>query len=100
MSTETTAQTRSPLRLAVIIGGVRHERVADAITSWLLTELAGLDGVVVDLIDLNALWTRLGPDGYEGTDGEPAALVATMSELGRWARTLRAGRIAGQASAA
>lgn len=196
MSTETTAQTRSPLRLAVIIGSVRHERFADAITSWLLTELAGLDGLEVDPIDLadvdlplqgtrpggtetvisgrlhaadaylvvtpeynhsfpaalknaidwhfkewaykpvafvgygagsggiraieqlrlifpelrattirdavllNAPWTRLGPDGYESTDGERAALIATMTELGWWARTLRAGRLAEQASAA
>ncbi len=188
MSTETTAQ--SPLRLAVIIGSVRHERSADAITDWLKTDLAGIDGLDVDLIDLadvplplagtqpggtetvisdrlhsadaylvvtpeynhsfpaalkNAIdwhykewaykpvafvgygagsggiraieqlrlifpelrattireavllvapWTRFGPNGYEATEGERAALAATMSELGWWARTLRAGRVA------
>ncbi|HET6289519.1 MAG TPA: NAD(P)H-dependent oxidoreductase, partial [Amycolatopsis sp.] len=50
MTTENT--TQSPLRLAVIIGSVRHERFADAITGWLLTELAALDGFEVDPIDL------------------------------------------------
>jgi len=194
MSTETTAQ--SPIRLAVIIGSVRHERFADAITGWLLTELAAIEGLEVDPIDLadvdlplqgtrpggtetpisarlhaadaylivtpeynhsfpaalknaidwhfgewaykpvafvgygagsggiraieqlrlifpelrattirdavlmNAPWTRLGPNGYEGTEGERAALAGTMTELGWWARTLRAGRVADQASAA
>ncbi|AUI58860.1 NADPH-dependent FMN reductase [Amycolatopsis sp. BJA-103] len=194
MSTETTAQ--SPLRLAVIIGSVRHERFADAITGWLLTELATIEGLEVDAIDLadvdlplqgtrpggtdtvisgrlhaadaylivtpeynhsfpaalknaidwhftewaykpvafvgygagsggiraieqlrlifpelratttrdavllNAPWTRFGADGYESTEGERAALAATMTELGWWARTLRAGRVANQASAA
>ncbi|MFC9257069.1 NADPH-dependent FMN reductase [Amycolatopsis thailandensis] len=194
MSTETTEQ--SPLRVAVIIGSVRHERFADAITGWLLTELAAIDGLEVDPIDLadvdlplqgtqpggtetpisgrlhaadaylvvtpeynhsfpaalknaidwhfsewahkpvafvgygagsggiraieqlrlifpelrattirdavllNAPWTRLGPNGYEGTEGERAALAGTMAELGWWARTLRAGRIQGQESAA
>ncbi len=194
MSTETTAQ--SPLRLAVIIGSVRHERFADAITGWLLTELATIEGLDVDAIDLadvdlplqgtrpggtdtaisgrlhaadaylvvtpeynhsfpaalknaidwhfaewaykpvafvgygagsggiraieqlrlifpelratttrdavllNAPWTRFGPDGYESTESERAALAATMTELGWWARTLRAGRVADQASAA
>ncbi|WP_410579523.1 NADPH-dependent FMN reductase [Amycolatopsis sp. lyj-108] len=194
MTTENTAQ--SPLRLAVIIGSVRHERFADAITGWLLTELAAIDGLEVDPIDLadidlplqgtqpggtetvisdrlrvadaylvvtpeynhsfpaalknaidwhfsewaykpvafvgygagsggiraieqlrlifpelrattirdavllNAPWNRLGPNGYEGTEGERGALVATMTELGWWARTLRAGRVAAQASAA
>ncbi|WP_414939005.1 NADPH-dependent FMN reductase [Amycolatopsis sp. cmx-11-51] len=194
MSTETTAQ--SPLRLAVIIGSVRHERFADAITGWLLTELAAIDNLEVDPIDLadvdlplrgtrpggtetaisgrlhaadaylvvtpeynhsfpaalknaidwhfeewaykpvafvgygagssgiraieqlrlifpelratttrdavllNAPWTRLGPNGYEATEGERGALTATMTELDWWARTLRAGRVAEQASAA
>ncbi|RSM56358.1 NADPH-dependent FMN reductase [Amycolatopsis sp. WAC 01376] len=194
MTTENT--TQSPLRLAVIIGSVRHERFADAITGWLLTELAAIDGLEVDPIDLadidlplqgtqpggtetvisdrlraadaylvvtpeynhsfpaalknaidwhftewaykpvafvgygagsggiraieqlrlifpelrattirdavllNAPWTRLGANGYEGTEGERGALVATMTELGWWARTLRAGRVAAQASAA
>ncbi|WP_410598964.1 NADPH-dependent FMN reductase [Amycolatopsis sp. lyj-90] len=194
MSTETTAQ--SPLRLAVIIGSVRHERFADAITGWLLTELATIEGLEVDAIDLadvdlplqgtrpggtdtvisgrlhaadaylivtpeynhsfpaalknaidwhftewaykpvafvgygagsggiraieqlrlifpelratttrdavllNAPWTRFGPDGYKSTEGERAALAATMTELEWWARTLRAGRVADQASAA
>ncbi|MEV6912807.1 NAD(P)H-dependent oxidoreductase [Amycolatopsis sp. NPDC051071] len=194
MSTETIAQ--SPLRLAVIIGSVRHERFADAITGWLLAELAAIDGLEVDPIDLadvdlplqgtrpggtetvisdrlhaadaylvvtpeynhsfpaalknaidwhfrewaykpvafvgygagsggiraieqlrlifpelrattirdavllNAPWTRLGPNGYEGTEGERAALAATLTELGWWARTLRTGRVAEQASAA
>ncbi|RSN24547.1 NADPH-dependent FMN reductase [Amycolatopsis sp. WAC 04169] len=194
MSTETT--TQSPIRLAVIIGSVRHERFADAITGWLQAELATIDGVEVDPIDLadidlplqgtqpggtetvisdrlrdadaflvvtpeynhsfpaalknaidwhftewaykpvafvgygagsggiraieqlrlifpelrattirdavllNAPWTRLGPNGYEGTEGERAALAATMTELGWWARTLRAGRVAVQVSAA
>ncbi|WET82971.1 NAD(P)H-dependent oxidoreductase [Amycolatopsis sp. QT-25] len=194
MTTEST--TQSPLRLAVIIGSVRHERFADAITGWLLTELAALDGFEVDPIDLadihlplqgtqpggtetvisarlrvadaylvltpeynhsfpaalkNAIdwhftewahkpvafvgygagsggiraieqlrlifpelrattirdavlltapWTRLGPNGYEGTEGERGALAATMTELGWWARTLRAGRVAAQANAA
>ncbi|OLZ61522.1 NADPH-dependent FMN reductase [Amycolatopsis keratiniphila] len=194
MSTET--PTQSPIRLAVIIGSVRHERFADAITGWLQAELATIDGVEVDTIDLadidlplqgtrpggtetvisdrlrdadaflvvtpeynhsfpaalknaidwhftewaykpvafvgygagsggiraieqlrlifpelrattvrdavllNAPWTRLGPNGYEGTEGERAALTATMTELGWWARTLRAGRVAVQVSAA
>ena len=194
MTTENT--TQSPVRLAVIIGSVRHERFADAITGWLLTELAALDGLEVDPIDLadidlplqgtqpggtetvisdrlraadaylvvtpeynhsfpaalknaidwhftewaykpvafvgygagsggiraieqlrlifpelratttrdavllNAPWTRLGPNGYEGTDAERGALAATMTELDWWARTLRAGRVATQASAA
>ncbi|MER7863868.1 NAD(P)H-dependent oxidoreductase [Amycolatopsis japonica] len=193
MSTETT--TQSPIRLAVIIGSVRHERFADAITGWLLTELATIDSVEVDPIDLadidlplqgtrpggtetvisdrlrdadaflvvtpeynhsfpaalknaidwhftewaykpvafvgygagsggiraieqlrlifpelrattirdavllNAPWTRLGPNGYEGTEGERGALTATMTELGWWARTLRTGRVAAQVSA-
>ncbi|WP_181772374.1 NADPH-dependent FMN reductase [Amycolatopsis pittospori] len=194
MSTETTAQ--SPLRLAVIIGSVRHERFADAITSWLETELATTDGLEVDVIDLadvdlplqgtrpggtetaisgrlhaadaylvvtpeynhsfpaalkNAIdwhyqewaykpvafvgygagsggiraieqlrlifpelrattirdavllaapWTRFGENGYKATEGERAALTATMTELGWWARTLRAGRVAEVESAA
>ncbi|MGY6653051.1 NADPH-dependent FMN reductase [Amycolatopsis sp. TRM77291] len=194
MSEETT--TQSPVRLAVIIGSVRHERFADAITGWLLSELAAIDGLEVDPIDLadvdlplqgtrpggtrtaisdklhaadaylvvtpeynhsfpaalknaidwhftewaykpvgfvgygagsggiraieqlrlifpelrattirdavllNAPWTRLGPNGYEGTEGERGALAATMTELTWWARTLRAGRVADQVNAA
>lgn len=53
-----------------------------------------------DAVLLTAPWDRVSPDGrYQPTAGERAALVATCSELGWWARTLRAGRAADGARA-
>ncbi len=44
--------TSTPLRITVIVGSVRHERLAPAVAGWLLAELYGFDGLKIDPIDL------------------------------------------------
>jgi NAD(P)H-dependent FMN reductase len=43
------------LRIAVVIGSVRQPRLADPLAAWLKRELAALDRVDVDMIDLAAV---------------------------------------------
>ncbi|GIH14944.1 NADPH-dependent FMN reductase [Rugosimonospora africana] len=43
------------LRIAVVIGSVRKPRLADPLAAWLERELAALDWVDVDMIDLAAV---------------------------------------------
>ncbi|WP_460477052.1 NADPH-dependent FMN reductase [Brachybacterium huguangmaarense] len=48
----TAPTTPAPLRVALIVASVRHERFAAAVTDWISRELAGAD-VELDVLDLS-----------------------------------------------
>lgn len=47
----TAPETPAPLRVALIVASVRHERFAEAVTDWISRELTG-PGVELDVLDL------------------------------------------------
>jgi NAD(P)H-dependent FMN reductase len=61
------------LRIAVVIGSVRRPRLADPLAAWLERELAALDWVDVDLIDLASVPLPMHEMQPRGASASPIA---------------------------
>jgi NAD(P)H-dependent FMN reductase len=65
--------TADDLRIALVIGSVRAPRLADSLAAWLRRELAPLDWLDLDLIDLASVRLPMHTLQPGGTAGSPIA---------------------------
>lgn len=66
----------SPLKVLVLLGSVRHGRVSDRVATFVMQRLARLDGVVPQLVDLEAVGLPVMDERLGRVDPEPPGLRA------------------------
>ena len=76
----TATSMHSPLRIALIIASRRKPRMADPLAAWLGAELAGLDWMQLDVIDLARVELPGADLGHAGSTVSPIAARLELAD--------------------